>query len=201
MSWARAWAAWRKHEAGYAPPKGGSGETIGGIDRRYNPHWEGWQKFEILKRTGDSRVFDRRRIHPELAPLVESYMKERYWDAVRGDELPPLIAWAVFDHAGHLSPRAAAKSLQRAIGAAPDGQVGPQTLRRAHQVAEEQGQKHVANAVLRDRVKGQVRAWTRQINKLVARGGTVHDTRNVWAMRGYINRWLELCAAINAARG
>jgi len=54
--------------------------------------------------------------------------KERYWDAVQGDELPTGVDYSVFDAAVNSGPRQAAKWLQRAVGAVDDGAIGPMTL-------------------------------------------------------------------------
>ena len=61
--------------------------------------------------------------------------RARYWDAVRGDDLPAGINLVVFDHAVTSGPSAAAKLLQQVVCVAVDGVIGPQTLaatRAAH---------------------------------------------------------------------
>ena len=61
----------------------------------------------------------------DVAPLY----KERYWDKVKADELPAGVDYVVFDTAINSGPGRAAKLLQEAIGATPDGAIGPLTLR------------------------------------------------------------------------
>lgn len=60
--------------------------------------------------------------------LAKRIYKDRYWDAVRAEELPEAIRYAVFDAAVNSGPRQAIGWLQRAVGAKDDGIIGPQTL-------------------------------------------------------------------------
>jgi lysozyme family protein len=57
--------------------------------------------------------------------------RSRYWDKARCDELPAGIDYAVFDAAVHSGPGRAVRMLQKALGVAPDGIVGPMTLAAA----------------------------------------------------------------------
>lgn len=59
--------------------------------------------------------------------LAKRIYKDRYWDAVRAEELPEAIRYAVFDAAVNSGPRQAIRWLQRAVGAKDDGIIGPQT--------------------------------------------------------------------------
>lgn len=54
--------------------------------------------------------------------------KAQYWDAVRGDQLPAGLDYAVFDYAVNSGPARAVKDLQRVLGVGVDGIVGAQTL-------------------------------------------------------------------------
>lgn len=60
--------------------------------------------------------------------LAKRIYKARYWDAVRADELPEAVRYAVFDAAVNSGPRQAILWLQRAVGVKADGIIGPQTL-------------------------------------------------------------------------
>lgn len=51
-----------------------------------------------------------------------------YWDAVRGDDLPPGIALLAFDCAVNQGPGRARKWLQEAADVAADGVMGPKTM-------------------------------------------------------------------------
>lgn len=57
--------------------------------------------------------------------------RAQYWDAVRADDLPAPIRYPVFDAAYNSGPAQAAKWLQRAVGVADDGKVGPKTITAA----------------------------------------------------------------------
>lgn len=60
--------------------------------------------------------------------LAKRIYRERYWDAVRADELPAGVRYAVFDAAVNSGPRQAVLWLQRAAGVDADGIIGPKTL-------------------------------------------------------------------------
>lgn len=56
--------------------------------------------------------------------------RERYWMAVKGDDLPLGLDYAVFDFGVNSGPSRAVKFLQKVIGTAPDGAIGPDTMLR-----------------------------------------------------------------------
>ena len=60
----------------------------------------------------------------DVAPLY----KRKYWDKIKGDELPSGIDYAVFDAAINSGPGRAVKWLQGCVGADMDGALGPKTL-------------------------------------------------------------------------
>lgn len=60
--------------------------------------------------------------------LAKRIYRRKYWDAVRADELPAEVRYAVFDAAVNSGPGQAVRWLQRALGLADDGRVGPVTL-------------------------------------------------------------------------
>ncbi len=70
-----------------------------------------------------------------VAPIY----RKNYWDAVRGDELPAGVDYCVFDFAVNSGNGRALSSLQRAIGVADDGKIGPITLAAARR-AKDAGQ-------------------------------------------------------------
>lgn len=83
---------------------------------------------------GRTRFGIAQRWHPgiDVAKLTREQavdlLEIHYWTPIRGDQLPWPLAAAVFDHAVHGGPASAAKALQRAVGAKPDGRIGPLTL-------------------------------------------------------------------------
>jgi len=58
--------------------------------------------------------------------------KTRYWDKARCDDLAAGVDLVVFDMAVNGGPGRAAKLLQIAVGATPDGAIGPKTLTLAN---------------------------------------------------------------------
>jgi lysozyme family protein len=63
--------------------------------------------------------------------LAKRIYRERYWTAVRADELPAGIRYAMFDAAVNSGPGQAVRWLQRAVGVPDDGALGPRTLAAA----------------------------------------------------------------------
>lgn len=61
------------------------------------------------------------------ADLAAIY-RRNYWDVVHADELPAGVDYVTFDIAVNSGPGRAAKILQSAADATPDGAVGPATL-------------------------------------------------------------------------
>lgn len=114
----RAFALTLKHEGGYvdhpADPGGATnlGVTIGTLS-----DWLGRKasKAEVRALTKES-----------VAPIY----KRNYWDVMRCDDLPMGVDYAVYDFGVNSGPRRGVMALQRAIGVADDGVVGPVTLER-----------------------------------------------------------------------
>jgi len=104
------------HEGGYSNhPSDPGGMTNLGCTKRV---WEEWVGHEVDEK-------EMRGLTPEkVAPLY----KAKYWDRVKGDDLPTGVDYAVFDAAINSGPGRAAKWLQQAVGAVPDGAIGPGTL-------------------------------------------------------------------------
>lgn len=59
---------------------------------------------------------------------AKAIYKSVFWDTMRADELPFPIAEYLFDYAVNSGVSTAIKALQRAVGALPDGVIGPKTL-------------------------------------------------------------------------
>jgi lysozyme family protein len=71
---------------------------------------------------------DMRELPLELAQRI---YKERYWDAVQAEALPPDVRYVVFDGAVNSGVAQSSKWLQRACGVKDDGVIGPITIRAA----------------------------------------------------------------------
>lgn len=96
------------HEGGYVNnPKDPGGETRFGISKRSYPH------LDIKNLT--------------LAEAKAIYRRD-YWDRMHGDRLPAGLAFDVFDTAVNSGIGQSIRFLQRAVGVADDGVIGPLTL-------------------------------------------------------------------------
>lgn len=73
-------------------------------------------------------IGDMRSMPKETAKAIA---RKRYWDAIRCDELPEGIRYAMFDCAYNSGPAQAVKFLQRDVDTTPDGVIGAQTLAAA----------------------------------------------------------------------
>ena len=60
--------------------------------------------------------------------IVGPMYKVKYWDKIKGDELPTGVDYCVFDAAVNSGPGRAAKWLQGCVGVEQDGGIGPKTL-------------------------------------------------------------------------
>jgi lysozyme family protein len=104
------------HEGGFVNhPADPGGMTNLGVTKKV---WEEWVGHEV-----DEKAM--RALTPEL---VGPMYKAKYWDKVKGDDLPEGVDYAVFDAAVNSGPGRAAKWLQSCVGVEPDGGIGPKTL-------------------------------------------------------------------------
>lgn len=107
------------HEGGFVNhPADPGGATNKGITIATFRKW--------VKRNGT--VEDLKALTKEQAAKV---YRAQYWNAVRADELPSGIDYAVFDIAVNSGPSRAIKILQEAVGATIDGKIGPETIAAA----------------------------------------------------------------------
>lgn len=63
--------------------------------------------------------------------VAERIYRETYWSAVRGDDLPAGLDLMTFDFGVNSGPKRAVTLLQRALGVADDGKLGPVSLQAA----------------------------------------------------------------------
>ena len=104
------------HEGGYVFHKDDpGGMTNLGVTKKV---WEEWVGHEVDEKT-------MRSLTPEV---VGPMYKAKYWDKVKGDDLPEGVDYCVFDAAVNSGPGRAAKWLQSCVGVDPDGGIGPKTL-------------------------------------------------------------------------
>jgi len=105
-----------KHEGGFVNhPRDPGGITNLGVTKRV---WEAFVGHEVDEQT-------MRSLTPEMvAPLY----KQRYWNAVKADDLPAGVDLCVFDCAVNSGAGRAIRFLQQAVGVKDDGLLGPATL-------------------------------------------------------------------------
>lgn len=108
-----------KYEGGFSNhPLDTGGMTMLGVTQRV---WEEWVGHPVDEK-------EMRSLTPEkVAPMY----KQKYWDKIRGDDLPSGVDLAVFDCCVNSGPGRAAKLLQRVLGLTEDGAIGPNTLSKA----------------------------------------------------------------------
>ena len=111
-----AFKALLKHEGGFVNhPVDPGGMTNLGVTKLV---WENWVGHPVDEQT-------MRGLTPEMvAPLY----KKRYWDAVRGDDLPSGVDLVVFDCAVNSGVGRASRFLQQVVGVTDDGKIGPGTI-------------------------------------------------------------------------
>ena len=66
--------------------------------------------------------------------LAKRIYKDKYWDSIKAEELPPAVRYAVFDAAVNSGPGQTIKWLQRSLGMLDDGIIGPKTIAAANAV-------------------------------------------------------------------
>lgn len=69
--------------------------------------------------------------------LAKKVYRDKYWDSVKAEDLPPGVRYAVFDAAVNSGPKQAALWLQRALDVPADGSIGPKTIAAAREVSAE----------------------------------------------------------------
>jgi lysozyme family protein len=156
-----------QHEGGNDDdPRDPGGRTSRGILQR---EWDVWR---LLHQGLPSDVWQ--------APQdqVEAIYKQNYWDALRCDELPSGVDFAVFDYGVNSGIGRAAKVLQRLVGADVDGEIGPQTIGATLRVDP----KTLVGQICDERVaflKGLStwptfgRGWTRRVSEVRAAAETM----------------------------
>jgi lysozyme family protein len=115
-NWQKSFELMLKSEGGYVNnPVDPGGMTNLGVTKAT---WENW-----VGRESDEA--EMRGLTPEK---VEPLYKKKYFDAVRGDELPVGLDYLMFDFAVNAGAGRAIKTLQTAVGVTPDGGFGPMTM-------------------------------------------------------------------------
>ena len=115
-NWKRSFELMLQSEGGFVNhPSDPGGMTNLGVTKAT---WENWVGRE-------SNEAEMRGLTPEK---VEPLYKKKYFDAVRGEELPMGLDYLMFDFAVNAGAGRAIKTLQTAVGVTPDGGFGPMTM-------------------------------------------------------------------------
>lgn len=110
-----------QEEGGYVhDPRDNGGATNKGVTQAV---YDDWRSHHGLKSQSVRLIVD-----PEVAAIY----RQNYWNAVKGDDLPPGVDYAVFDFAVNSGCNRAARYLQACVGVAQDGRIGPMTLSAIH---------------------------------------------------------------------
>ncbi len=112
----RAFLHLMKHEGGYIHHKSDpGGRTNLGVTQRA---WEEYKGSPVDEQ--EMRSLTQERVTP--------FYKTRYWNLVRGDELPAGVDYCAFDVAVNSGVGRAVRFLQLASGVVADGLIGPGTM-------------------------------------------------------------------------
>jgi lysozyme family protein len=115
-NWDKAFRLMLVSEGGYVHhPSDPGGRTNLGVTQAT---WENW----VGRKSDEAEM---RSLTPEK---VEPLYKKKFYDAVRGDELPAGISYLLFDFAVNAGVGRSIKTLQTAVGVTPDGGFGPITM-------------------------------------------------------------------------
>lgn len=103
----------------------------------------------------------------DVAPLY----KRKYWDKIKGDELPAGIDYLVFDCAINSGPGRAAKFLQACVGVDADGSIGPKTLAAVNafnckQLIEDYSKRRLSFLMDLPTWGTFGKGWTRRVNEV-----------------------------------
>lgn len=109
------------HEGGFVnDPDDPGGPTNRGVTQRV---YDGYRKRNGLAP---------RSVRGITAEEIHEIYRHQYWDAVRGDDLPLGLDYAVFDYAVNSGVKRAAQHLQEVLGVRIDGVIGEITVSAAH---------------------------------------------------------------------
>lgn len=146
-----------RHEGGYSNhPSDPGGETMYGITKR------------VAMEHGYNGAMRSIPLH-----IVRDIYRKSYWLAGKCDQLPPVLRLIHFDSCVNSGVGRAAKWLQEAVGAVPDGIIGPLTLKAASRAGvpelEKYAQIRLAFLQRLTTFKTFGRGWTRRVNDVLAR--------------------------------
>lgn len=175
-------------ERGYANhPRDPGGATMDGVTQRVYDAYR--------RKRNEPRQHVRAISEREKADIY----REQYWEAVRGDHLPPGIDLAVYDMAVNSGPKRAIRYLQAALGLKQDGHLGLVTLAAAREAYDRDEDDDVIARYMdaRDRFLRGLdtfdvfgKGWmnrTRDIRARAQRMEQIEDEARVWSGRAKTN--------------
>jgi lysozyme family protein len=152
-----------EHEGGYVFHKDDpGGMTNLGVTKRV---WEEWVGHPV-----DEKAM--RSLTPaQVAPLY----KRKYWDKIKGDDLPDGVDYVVFDAAVNSGTGRAAKWLQACVSVEVDGDIGPKTLAAvkafdANQLIEDYAKRRLSFLMDLQHWKTFGKGWTRRVAEVQKTG-------------------------------
>lgn len=127
------------HEGGFVNhPRDPGGMTNLGVTRRV---WEEW--------TG--RPSSEEEMRGLTAEMVTPLYHARYWRVVNADQLPRGVDLVVFDFGVNAGPHRGARFLQRIVGTAQDGLIGPMTIATVNRFVANHGARELIRIYSEDR--------------------------------------------------
>lgn len=130
--------------------------------------------FDAWRKSRDQATQDVKKLTKTEAQEI---LKSEYLDAVRFDDLPDGLDYAVADYSVNSGPGKAIKDLQRVIGVRPDGIFGRQTLQRIAEIQAENDIPRVIVELCETRMKflRSLKNWTSFKNGWTTRVMGQHD--------------------------
>jgi len=151
-----------QHEGGFVNhPKDPGGATNLGVTKHVFESWVG-KKVSVDEMRALTVA--------DVSPIY----KKNYWDKVHGDDLPKGLDLCVFDFGVNAGPGRAARYLQNLVGAADDGQIGPNTLAKVNEYVTEHSVEVSVHKYQQSRQEYYEslhhfdtfgRGWTRRVNE------------------------------------
>jgi lysozyme family protein len=102
--------------------------------------------------------------------------KQRFWDVINGDNLPPGVDYVVFDGAVNSGPAQSVKWLQRALGVTADGQLGVMTMDKLGRIYDHDeliasiGEQRMKFLQALKHWKTYKNGWTKRVKSVTATG-------------------------------